>query len=105
MTEFTPEQRAALSFAALVQANAPWRDILVHRLSFTEPGWGPLEQLYGSVASGLAKLYIAPGCAAGLGFAALDAHDAELLLAEWVRLLKPAAGETTAISTPRKELP
>ena len=86
----TPEQRAALSFAALYHTDAPWRDILTDRLSFTEPGWDPLTQMFGSVAEGLSKLYLVPGCAAAEGFAALDEADAEPLLEEWLRLLGPA---------------
>lgn len=98
--EFTPEQRAALSWAALVRADAPWRDIVVHRLSFSEPGCDPLSQLYGSIAAGFAQLHVAPGCAAGLGFAALDEEDAGELLEEWLRLLAVPRRPSS-----RKELP
>ena len=88
MPTYTPEQRAALSWAALDRAGADWRHgINAARLSFTEPDWTPLGQLYGSVAEGLAKLYIAPGDPAGLGFAALDAADAERLRRQWKILL------------------
>ena len=87
MPEFTPMQRAALSFTELVKAGAPWRDLIARRLSFTGPGWDPLSQLYGSVAAGLGKLCIHPGEAAGLGFAALDAADAEALRLAWILLL------------------
>ena len=88
--EFTPTQRAALSFALLVQADAPWRDLIVRRLSFTGDGWDPLTQLFGSVAAGLGKLNVHPGEAAALGFGALDAADAEALRVAWVLLLTGA---------------
>lgn len=105
-SEFTAAQRAALSFAALVNADAPWRDIAAHRLSFTEPGRDPLTQLYGSVAAGLAKCHVHPGSAAGRGFGALDGQDAAELLAEWRHLL--ARGPDDSISfgpSARKEPP
>lgn len=104
-TEYTPRQRAALSWSALVQASAPWRDIIPHRLSFTEPGWDPLTQIYGSIARGLAQLHIGPGCAAGLGFAALDEQDARDLLEEWLHLLAPAPAGTVSRPSLRKEPP
>lgn len=87
MPEFTVVQRAALSFASLVRGKAPWREISRDRLSFTESGYDPLTQLYGSEAAGLAALYLAPGAAAALGFAALDATDAIGLQAAWMDLL------------------
>lgn len=97
-TEYTPRQRAALSWAALVRGRAPWRDIITHRLSFTEPGWDPLTQLYGSIAAGFGALHISPGEAAGLGFAAftnadgtVDEQDAGELLEGWLPLLAAAA--------------
>lgn len=90
MPEFTPAQRAALSFTVLVQADAPWRDLIPHRLSFTGDGWDPLTQLFGSVAAGLGKLHIHPGEAAALGFGAIDAADAEALRVAWILLLTPA---------------
>jgi hypothetical protein len=93
-TRYTPRQRAALSWAALVRANAPWRDILAHRLSFTEPGWDPLTQLYGSIPAGFGALHIHPGEACGLGFAAftnadgtVNEQDAAELLEGWLPLL------------------
>jgi hypothetical protein len=93
-TEYTPRQRAALSYAALVRTSAPWRNLVPHLLSFTKPGCGPGEQLFGSLAACFAQTGIAPGCAAGLGFAALtnadgtvNALDAAELLEEWRRLL------------------
>ena len=92
--EYTPRQRAALSWAALVRASAPWRDIIPGRLSFTEPGWDPLTQLYGSHAAGLGKLRIHPGEAAGLGFFAytnadgtVNEQDGAELLEGWLPLL------------------
>ena len=69
--EFTPGQRAALSWAALVRADAPWRDISIPRLSFTGHGWDPATQMYGSLAHCFAELNIAPGCAAALALAVL----------------------------------
>ena len=90
MPEFTPVQRAALSFAALVRGHTGWRDgISRDRLSFTDPGWDPATQLFGSLAACLAGLYIAPGDPAGLGFAALDAADAIEMQAAWLDLLTP----------------
>jgi hypothetical protein len=101
-TEFTPRQRAALSFAALVRASAPWRDqINVPRLSFTEQGWDPGSQLYGSVAACLAQLHLGPGCAAALGFAALDDEDAAELLGEWERLLATPRRPSLRKGTPQ----
>jgi hypothetical protein len=92
--EYTPRERAALSWAALVKASAPWRDLNVPRLSFTDPGWGPAEQLYGSLAACFAAIRIGPGCAAGLGFAAftdadgtVNEQDAAELLEGWLTLL------------------
>ena len=92
MPTFTPEQRAALSFAALVHAGAPWRDIITGRLSFTGTGWDPLSQLFGSIALGLLKIRLAPGADAALGFAALDDADAVRLRAAWLVLLTPEDG-------------
>lgn len=91
MPEFTVVQRAAFSFAWLVQHEPDrWRDISRDKLSFTEFGWDPLTQLYGSVAAGLAALRIAPGSPVGLGFAALDLSDAIELQAIWMDLLTPS---------------
>ena len=85
---YTAAQRAALSFTALELAEpGRWREISVKRLSFTDIERSPLCQLYGSVTYGLRKLSIPPGDAAGLGFAAYDNQDAELLRMAWVLLL------------------
>lgn len=97
MPIYTAEQRAALSFAALDRADADWRHgIDRRRLSFTDPGWDPLTQLFGSVAAGMAKLHLAPGSAAALGFAALtrpdgsvNTEDARRLRNQW-RIFLPA---------------
>ena len=106
MSEFTPRQRAALSFAALVQASAPWRDINVPRLSFTEPGWDPASQLFGSLDACFAALRLAQGCAAALGFAALDADDAVALEKEWADLLEQAPDGSISVHSPQwKERP
>ena len=90
MPTYTAEQRAAFSFTALVRADAPWRDIIAPRLSFTEPGWDPASQLFGSLGACFAKLDIVPGSDAALGFAALtnpdgtvNAQDAERLRKQW----------------------
>jgi hypothetical protein len=110
--EYTPRERAALSWAALVKASAPWRDLNVPRLSFTDPGWGPAEQLYGSIAACFAAIRIAPGCAAGLGFAALtgadgtvDEEDAAALLEGWRALLPQPPAGTVRRPSLRKEPP
>lgn len=91
MSLYTPAQRTALAFAALDKASADWRHgINREHLSFTEEAQTPLGQLYGSIAAGMVKLYLVPGSASALGFAALDEADAERLLEEWLRLLAPA---------------
>jgi len=93
MPLYTAEQRAAFSFTALERGDADWyHGINRDRLSFTEPGWDPLTQLFGSIAAGVAKLHIAPGDFAGRGFAALDAADAKRLRAAWLILLTPEDG-------------
>lgn len=90
MPTYTAEQRAAFSFTALERGDADWRHgINRQRLSFTDPGWDPAAQLFGSLAACFAKLHIAPGDPAGLGFAALDAADAKRLRAAWLILLTP----------------
>jgi hypothetical protein len=84
MPEYTPEQRAAFSFTALEKGDwDAWRKIDARRLSFTEPEWAPLQQIYGSLAEGLRSLLIIPGDTAALGFAALDPADAERLRKQW----------------------
>lgn len=92
-SDYTHDQRAALSFAAL-EAGDPgrWREIDPGRLSFTELAYSPLYQTYGSIDYGLHKLGILPGDPAALGFAATDPGDAELLEKAWKRLLVPADG-------------
>ena len=99
---YTPEQRAALSWAAL-ESGAPgaWRKIIRERLSFTDPEWRPLEQIYGSLAGGFRALLIIPGSTAALGFAAHagpdgtpDADDARRLRSQWLLLLADAGDET-----------
>lgn len=91
MHEFTAVQRAALSWAWLEHCDpGRWREISQDKLSFTEYGQDPLTQIYGSVAAGFAALHIAPGSAAGLGFAALSVTDAIGLQATWMDLLTPS---------------
>jgi hypothetical protein len=91
MPEFTAVQRAALSWARLERSEpGRWREINQGKLSFTVPFQDPLTQLYGSVAAGFAQLHLAPGSAAGLGFAATDATDAIRLQAAWMDLLAAA---------------
>lgn len=101
-TRFTAEQCVAFSFTALVQANAPWRDILIHRLSLTEPSWDPASQLFGSLTLCFAKLDLHPGSNAALGFAALtnpdgsvNEEDARRKEEEWRRLLANDTQTTT----------
>lgn len=106
MPDYTAAQRAAFSFAVLARHDDRWRTINRRRLSFTEPGWSPLGQLYGSVADGLIKLYVLPGDVAGLGFAALNAQDAEQLRQAWIWLLTPDDDDPDSPAPPpRKELP
>ena len=91
---YTPLQRVALSFAALDRAGADWRQgIIVRRLSFTDPGWDPATQLFGSLAACLGKLRLHPGSLAALGFAPLDDADREPLRVAW-RLLLGGPDET-----------
>jgi hypothetical protein len=88
MPEYTPEQRAAFSFAAIERGDrGAWRKIDRRRLSFTETEWSPLNQLYGSLAEGLRRLLIIPGDTAALGFAALNPADARRLRNQWVVFL------------------
>ena len=97
MPEYTPEQRAAFSWVALERGDhGAWRKINAHRLSFTEPEWGPLQQAYGSLGEGLRRLLVIPGETAGLGFAALtnadgsvNTQDAERLRKQWAIFLTP----------------
>ena len=97
MAEYTPEQRAAFSFVTLERADpGAWRKINAHMLSFTEPEWGPLQQLYGSLSEGFRRLLVIPGETAGLGFAAhanadgsVNAQDAERLRKQFVIFLTP----------------
>lgn len=92
---YTPEQAVAFSWVALeVSEPGAWRKITPERLSFTEPGWGPLEQIYGSIDAAFRRLLIIPGSNAGSGFAAhvnpdgtVDAEDARRKLAQWLILL------------------
>lgn len=92
---YTPEQAAAFSWVALEEGEpGAWRKIIPERLSFTEPGWGPLEQIYGSIDEGFRRLLIHPGSLGGRGFAALtnpdgtvNAEDAERKLAQWLILI------------------
>jgi hypothetical protein len=100
MPLYTAEQRAAFSFVALERGGADWRHgINRQRLSFTDPGWDPATQLFGSLGACLAKLHIAPGDSAGLGFAAhtnpdgtVNAQDAERLRRQFVIFLTPEDG-------------
>jgi hypothetical protein len=95
MFAYTPEQAVAFSWVALETAEpGAWRKIIPERLSFTGPGWGPLEQIYGSLDEGFRRLHILPGSAAGLGFAALtgpdgaaDGEDARRKRDQWVIFL------------------
>lgn len=105
MPEFTAAQRAALSFAALVKGGAPWRKIDPERLSFTERGQDPLGQLYPSAEVAFRELFIRPGDAAGLGFAALSEADAPVLLLAWRNLLATADDDPDAPSIPPVEEP
>ena len=95
MFAYTPEQAVAFSWVALETGEpGAWRKIIPARLSFTDPGWGPLEQIYGSLDEGFRRLLITPGSAAGLGFAAhrdpdgtADAEDARRKRNQWVIFL------------------
>ncbi len=92
---YTPEQDAAFSWVALEKGDSgAWRRINPERLSFTEPGCGPGELLYGSLTETFRRLLIFPGSNAGSGFAAhvnpdgtVDAEDARRKLAQWLILL------------------
>lgn len=113
--EYSARQRAAFSFTAAVKAWAPWRDIDVERLSFTEPGQDPASQMFPScdvtippsIDVALRKLHIRPGDEAALGFAAMDEADARALEDAWKFLLAPPRGQPSDHRRPslRKDTP
>lgn len=92
---FTPEQYVAFSWVALEKGDpGAWLKIDPRTLSFTRPGWGPLEQRYGSLDEGFRVLHIIPGSDAGNGFVALrnpdgsvNEEDARRKRNQWVLLL------------------
>ena len=92
---YSPEQCVAFSFVALETAQpGAWRQIIPQRLSFTEPGWGPLEQIFGTSGEGFRRLSVIPGSPAGLGFTAdrdpdgtVNAEGARRKRNQWVIFL------------------
>jgi hypothetical protein len=102
MFAFTPEQYVAFSWVAMEKGDpGAWRNIDPERLSFTEPGWGPAEQAYGTLDRAFRILHIIPGSDAGLGFAArtnpdgtVNEEDARRKRNQWVIFLPRPADDT-----------
>jgi len=92
---YTPEQYVAFSWVALEKGDpGAWMKIDPRRLSFTEPGWGPLEQICGSLDDGLRALHVIPGSDAGNGFVVrrnpdgtVNEEDARRKRNQWVIFL------------------
>lgn len=102
MFGFTPEQYVAFSWVALEKGDpGAWRRIIPQRLSFTEPGWGPAEQLYGTLDRTFQTLHIVSGSDASHGFAVrtnpdgtVNAEDAQRKRDQWVILCPVPADDT-----------